>query len=187
MSDLFQNSTEVDQLLLNAELKQQIEPYMDESVTIVNTNRMPTRVENAFLTSMLEWERAPILPISEWFEPRLDLPAPQKLTELQLSEVLNTVILMLFEKGIVLEYTEHLSDRELYCLIIRDILPSEEKRVLLPGRFMRWQCIDARADEELWLQYYATEEEREDWAELHHAVPPAKLNLPFKRYVPRAS
>ena len=187
MSELFQDASEVDQLLLNAELKQQIEPYMDESVTIVNTNRMPTRVENAYLASMLEWERAPILPISQWFTPHLELPAPQELTDVQLSEILNTVILMLFEKGIVLEYTEHLSDRQLYCLIIRDILTSEEKRVQLPGRFMKWQCLDARLDEELWLQYYATEEEREVWADTFGTVPPAKCELPYKRYVPRAS
>ena len=37
---------------------------------------------------MLAWERAPVLPISRWFEPELVLPAPDKLTDEELRELL---------------------------------------------------------------------------------------------------
>ena len=60
---------EVDQLLLNARLRDELEPYLDESVELVNVRDMPTRDENEFLASMLEWERAPVVPISNWFSP----------------------------------------------------------------------------------------------------------------------
>ena len=37
---------EVDQLLLNARLRDELEPFLDESVEVVNTRVMTTRLEN---------------------------------------------------------------------------------------------------------------------------------------------
>ena len=76
IADEFQKMSEVDHLILNAQLRQEIEPYIDESVTLVDTHRMQTSDENAFLASMLAWEKAPVLPIGKWFEPELKLPSP---------------------------------------------------------------------------------------------------------------
>jgi len=56
-------SDEVTELLRNAELRDELEPYYDESISRVNVQSLPIRVENEFLASMLAWERAPILPI----------------------------------------------------------------------------------------------------------------------------
>jgi hypothetical protein len=36
---------------------------------------------------------------------------------------------LLFEQRIVLDFTDHLTDRQLYTLIYRDILPSPEKKI----------------------------------------------------------
>ena len=57
---------EVDQLLLNAQLRDDLEPYVDESVDLLTVRQMPLATENEFLQSMLDWERAPALPISRW-------------------------------------------------------------------------------------------------------------------------
>ena len=46
---------EVEQLLLNARLRDELEPFLDESVEVVNTRVMPTDQENEYLASMLEW------------------------------------------------------------------------------------------------------------------------------------
>ena len=73
--------TEVEQLLLNAQLRDELEPYLDESLDVVDIKRMPTQDENEYLASMLEWERAPALPISRWFCPELILPRPDRLTD----------------------------------------------------------------------------------------------------------
>jgi len=62
---------DVDCLLRNAELRDQIEPYLDESIHEIDFSSMPTAVENRFLESMLAWEQAPMSPISRWFSPPL--------------------------------------------------------------------------------------------------------------------
>ena len=121
---------EVEHLLRNAELRDELEPYFDESIRSVNVDELPTPVENEFLASMLAWERAPILPISQWFEPELKLPHPDALdATTSCTIVLWETIHKLFERRIVLDFTDHLSDRELYCLIYRDILPCSEKKI----------------------------------------------------------
>src|SRR5947207_12105150 len=127
MSTPNSQSHDVDELLLNARLRDELEPFLDESVHILDCRRLATSDENEFLASMLAWERAPILPISKWFEPELTLPHPDALKNQQLHDLLWQTIHKLFARRIVLDFTDHLSDRDLYCLIYRDILPCPEK------------------------------------------------------------
>ena len=75
------------------------------------------------------------------------------------------MIRKLYLKRIVLDFTDHLSDRDLYRLIFRDILPAREKKLDYPSNYLHWDCTGAGGDSEVWLRYYATEEEREEWAE----------------------
>ena len=176
--------SDLELLLQNAQLRDELEPYFDESVYLVDLDRMSVRRENEFLASLLAWEKAPILPIANWFEPPLQLQDHRELDDCELSVRLRSVIQQLFQMNILLFHTGHLSDRQLYCLISRDILPSEEKKMLLPGKFLRWQCLDVVEDEESWLRYYATDDERHAWAlETGLALPPQE-ELPFQRSMP---
>ncbi len=77
------------------------------------------------------------------------------------------MIRKLYQKRIVLDFTGHLSDRELYCLIYRDILPAREKKIEWPNNYLHWDCTGPNGDPEVWLRYYATDEEREDWSETY--------------------
>jgi hypothetical protein len=120
----------------NAQLRDALEPLLDESIGRVNVERMTTGAENEFLQSMLEWERAPMLPICEWFQPKLELPHPDDLTDDQLRDRLYQTIGRMFEKHIVLDFTDHLTDRQLYCLIYRDILPSHEKMIRRENNYL---------------------------------------------------
>lgn len=175
----------VDLLLQNARLRDEIEPYMDESVYLVDLDRMTVDNENEFLNSLLAWERAPVLPIANWFDPELVLPLHNELEDDQLSIQLHQVIGRLYEKNILLEYTAHLSDRQLFCMIARDILPAQEKKVQLNDTFLRWQCIDIVEDEESWLRFYATDAERDAWHfETGLRLPPLE-QPPFKRRLPQ--
>jgi hypothetical protein len=178
-------SDEVDQLLLNAQLRDELEPFLDESVHILDSRRLPTSDENEFLAQMLAWERAPVLPISRWFEPELVLPAPDKLTDAKLHACLWETLERLYDRRIVLDFTDHLSDRQLYTLIIRDILPSHEKKIDLPRNYLHWHCLDLDAAPEIWLSYYASEEEREVWSEETQQPLPERLPLPYPRRMPR--
>jgi hypothetical protein len=151
----------------------------------MNVDAVPTNVENAYLESMLAWERAPVLPIARWFEPELRLPSPQSLDDLQLHEVLWETIQKLYDKRVVLEFTDHLSDRQLYSLIYRDILPAQEKKIDSTDRYLHWDCASLGEDMDTWLRYYASEEERCDWSdEWHTPLPPTEVP-PFPRQLPR--
>lgn len=175
---------DVDQLLLNAQLRDEIEPYIDESFDLVSLHRMPLAMENEFLQSMLDWERAPALPISKWFTPELSLPRLEDLSDVDLSHLLQDTIEQLYSQRIILEFTEHLSDRELFCLITRDILPSYEKKIDNPKNYLHWHCLDD-SDVDVWLSYYATDEEREGWFEENGGSLPPRKKLPFVRTMPK--
>ena len=145
-----------------------MERYFDESISRVNVQHFSLAAENEFLAAMLAWEQAPVLPIYRWFEPELRPPRPESLGDEDLHKILWDVIRKLYQKRIVLDFTDHLSDRELYCLIFRDILPAREKKIDWPNNYLHWDCTGANCDPEVWLRYYATEEEREDWAETYN-------------------
>ena len=80
-------------------------------------------------------------------------------------EQLWDTIQKLFDQRIVLDFTDHLSDRELYTLIYRDILPSLEKKIESEGNYLHWDCADMGDDPQIWLRYYASEADRQNWAE----------------------
>lgn len=177
--------SDVELLLQNARLRDEIEPFMDESVYLVDLDRMTVDNENDFLNSLLTWERAPVLPISQWFEPELEMVPHFDLDDAPLRNQLHQVIGRLYEKNILLEYTGHLSDRQLYGMIARDILPAQEKKMVMNGKFLRWQCIDIVENEESWLRFYATDQERDAWQEETGLRLPPAQSLPFQRRLPQ--
>lgn len=175
---------EVDQLLLNAQLRDDLEPYIDESVDLLTVRQLPLATENEFLQSMLDWERAPALPISRWFTPELILPRNDELSDVEVRKRLTETIHLLYSQRIVLEMTEHLSDRQLYRLISRDILPSYEKKIDQPKNYLHWHCLDDN-DSDSWLRYYATEQDRDQWQEENDSELPPMENVPYPRPMPR--
>lgn len=177
---------EVELLLDNARLRDELEPYVDEAVSGATANRMPLKTENEYLASMLAWERAPALPISQWFNPPLILPHPDTLDSTALHALLWQTIRQLHSERIVLECTDHLSDRELYTMLFRDILPSCEKKVDLPKNYLHWRCLDD-ADDQTWLRFYASAVERRRWQESTGQTPPPSQLPPYPRQMPSRS
>jgi len=176
---------EVDELLLNARLRDELEPFLDESVHILDHRRLPTSAENEFLAQMLAWERAPVLPIARWFQPELKLPPPDRLAPEDLRQLLWETIERLYSQRIVLDFTDHLTDRQLYCLILRDILPSPEKKLDSRRNYLHWHFLDVEVQPETWLTFYASEEEREMWADETGQPLPPRRKPPFPRKMPR--
>lgn len=171
---------EVDLMIDNARLRDELEPYRDES-TDGSVARMPLRAENEYLASMLAWERAPALPIAQWFDPPLHLPSPESLDDAELRQQLAVVIERLASQDVVLRCTDHLDDRELYRVIYRDILPCCEKKVQLPGKKLQWQCVE---DTDTYLRYYASAVERRRYQEEHQCDLPDSESAPFPRTLP---
>ena len=178
-------SDDFEQLMLNARLRDELEPFCDESFELLDNHRLSTREENEFLATMLARERAPVLPISKWFEPELCLPRPETLSDRELHRLLWDILNKLYDKRVVLDFTDHLSDRQLYCLILRDILPSHEKKTDLPRNYLHWHCLDDDNDPEIWLRYYASDEERAAWAEESNLPLPNAESPPYPRRMPR--
>jgi hypothetical protein len=178
-------SDELEELLRNAELRDELEPYYDESIARVNVQHLPLTVENEFLASMLAWETAPILPIYRWFDPELRPPRPAALSDQDLRDILWDVVGKLYEKRIVLDFTDHLTDREFYSLIYRDILPSREKKIDVGTNYLHWDCAGAGGDPEVWLRYYASDAERDAWAEMYRQPLPVRCRPAFPRQLPR--
>lgn len=172
---------EVDLLLANARLRDELEPYRDESIDDPSVSRMPLRTENEYLASMLAWERAPALPIACWFTPRLEIPAPESLSDEALSIALNETIQRLYSQDVVLRFTDHLCDRDLYKIIYRDILPCCEKKVEIQGKHLEWRCIE---DNDAWLRFYADAIERRRFQEEHDVDIPPSEKPRFKRELP---
>jgi hypothetical protein len=178
---------EVECLIRNGELRTAIEPYLDESIWEIDFHGLPTPVENRFLESMLAWELAPLMPIARWFDPALALQPACTLDDEQVRERLWLVIERLFSKRVVLDFTDHLSDRELYALIRRDILPATVKHVDLPDNYFHWDCSAVAGDDRTaWLTYYASDEEREAWRLEEGRDPPPRAVPPYPRALPTA-
>ena len=172
---------EVDLMLANAQLRDELEPYRDESIDDPSTNRMSLRTENEYLESMLAWERAPALPIASWFSPKLEIASPDQLSDEELTVALHETIELLFAQRVVLRYTDHLSDRDLYKILFRDVLPCCEKKVDLPGKCLEWRCIE---DNDTWMRYYATAVDRRRYQEENDVeIPPSEIPT-FKRSLP---
>ncbi len=171
---------EVELMLANARLRDELEPYRDESIES-STKCMSLQAENEYLASMLAWERAPALPISDWFSPPLHLLPPDALGDSQLRMKLKQVVQKLYSKNIILRCTDHLTDRELYKIIYRDILPCCEKKVEVPGKALEWMCVE---DSETWLRYYASPVERRRFQEEHNTELPPSETPRFQRDLP---
>ena len=175
----------VEELVRNAELRTELEPYADESVSRIRLTHRSLRHENEFLAGMLDWEISPAEPIAQWFLSELALPAPERLNDGQLLTMLEYVAEKLFEKKLILDFTDHLSDRELYTLIYRDILPSREKNLRHRNGFLHWDC--SCGDDDIWLRYYASDDEREEYQEWSGEMLPPKEVPPYYRDLPQCA
>lgn len=181
MSDTSRTAVdEVDLMLANARLRDELEPYRDESLD-TSTSQMNLRTENEYLASMLAWERAPALPIASWFTPVLELPSPEAIDDEVLDRILIDTIDRLYSQKVVLRFTDHLSNRELYKIIYRDILPCCEKKVEIPGKFLEWRCIE---DSDTWLRFYADAVERRRFQEEYDVELPGVETPRFRRSLP---
>jgi len=171
----------VDEVIQNMELMTELEPYEDESIQCIDVHHWTIRDINEYLKAMLDWEKAPVLPIRNWFNPPLVPASPAQLNDEELSAALKWLTDRLYEKKIVLDYTDHLSDRALYKLIVNRILPMSEKLIPFPRYCRHWDCSyegTERDHQEIWLTYYASDEERDAWEEMHDGIiPPKRLPL----------
>lgn len=115
------------------------------------------------------------------------LPSPEDMSDAAIGAVLWRVIIALAKHRVFLKWTNHLSDRELYAVLWRDVLReewSEETPVIAGSDPGAWH-VDLPGDDPEstnFLTYYASEKDREDWKrEFPDVVLPARQTPQYDR------
>jgi hypothetical protein len=128
----------------------------------------PPEAHEEFLRSVISYESAPIgSQFARLVKAGVELPVPDSLDEAALHAKLWEVINTLAKFETYVSHTDHLSDRQLYEHLWKDML-REETAMFPPGS--GWRCyldlIGGGSDEdiEIGLRYYDSEESRAHWA-----------------------
>lgn len=132
------------------------------------------------LDAWLDGEDEGTIPLDVLRGEGIDAPPPESLDDDALHAALWRVIDALPEIGIVIEYTDHLSDRELYVKLVTETLTEP---AFLPENAPGVTVYDMSSeDSEVYLTYYADDETRADWARDFPDEPmPPKKPLPYNR------
>ena len=129
---------------------------------------LPADVEEEFLRHVLEYETAEPISLFRMLENSgLELPSPESLGNVDVTTKLTETIERMASLGAYLLHTNHLSDLALYEYLYNDGL--REEAVLFPENPGYAYMIDltgsgSEEDNHVYLQYYADEQQRQQWA-----------------------
>jgi hypothetical protein len=133
------------------------------------------------LNDPAQWTR----PAEELARLGLTFPPAAKLDDEKLSETLWTLIVGLADLRIFLIHTDHLSDRDLYKKLLKELLPHPLPLFLDEDKTdCEYDVIGApvKEDERIWLRHYATGLDRHIWKRDHpKGRLPAASAPPFDR------
>jgi len=151
--------------------------YMDDSLSL--------EMQEKFLERILFMEECDEQPLSDFLEKGgVRLPRPEGMDDAQLHSKLWEVINAMALAGHFLSSTDHLSDRELYEHLRRDILPEPTTIPIDNKSFCQIDILGGCSDEDIKsrLKYYADDDERECWeSDFPDDEIPAKEPLPYDR------
>ena len=114
----------------------------------------------------------------------ISLPDPDDVSDADLPSVLWKMINGLWDEGVVLYSTDHLSDRELYRRFWTELLIEEQP--IIPDEVPVTTHLDllggwSTDDMETYLRYYADEDARQQWAADFGKPIPEHLDPPYDR------
>ncbi len=133
------------------------------------------------LESFLDGTEPGDIPLAVLRERGIEMPDDATLDDEEVYRRLGEVIVAMKAMGLVIEFADHLSDRELYRYLGQAL---KEETILTDDPNSAWHlspiCSGSEEDNEIYLRYYADEQERRRWVEDGGTVPP-KEPLPFDR------
>jgi hypothetical protein len=150
------------------EMKEQLFKKGGDSMELFVNDSLPLELKEKILGSILAMEEMEERPLFDYLQEQgMSLPKPKTLNDAEVHDKLWEVIHAMGELNQILYNTDHLSDRQLYEVLWKDILrepgyinPEDTKTVahidILGG------CSDEDCRNR--LKYYADEEERESFA-----------------------
>ena len=113
----------------------------------------------------------------------IEIPALPPDDEAELRAKLQELIEEMFEIGIVVDSIDHLSDRDLYRYLVDDVLLVEMMLSTSVGGHWNVSPIGGGSDEDndIYLRYYADDEDRESWRREFGDPLPPKEEPPYGR------
>jgi hypothetical protein len=153
-------------------LKQQVRDRVGGKMLSGEDENAPLDVLEKFWQNVLEYEEGlyPLRPIRELLaEDGMHPLPPPSVADYELESHLERLIEALAQRGLLLCQTDHLSDRELYTLLVDQVLDEEtESYPINSGWFTHLElarCGAPNGDDgtHVFLRYYADESDREEW------------------------
>jgi hypothetical protein len=165
------------------DLKQKIRDATGQNPVFGTMNDCPPEVEEAFLRSVLAYEVAPKKTLMDALaDSGVSVPAPDLLSDTDLSSKLWEVIHGLVALRVTIGNTDHLSDRALYTLLYNETL--HVALVVGMEQAMQIDMTESGNYEDglrTYLTYYASEKERRRYARIFpklyippHCEPPRR-------------
>ena len=168
------------------ELKQRAEQAAGGEMIVWESDTLSPEQREQFWRRVVEYEAAQSTNhFQQLTEAGLDLPEPAATDDEELTSKLWEVIGALARMRVFISQTDHLSDRELYTLLWRDVLREETPMPAdCPGSAWHLDLLGSgsETDTDLYLKYYADEDWRQQWlADFPDFDMPAHENPPYDR------
>jgi hypothetical protein len=167
------------------QLKQRAGEAAGGEMIACESDRLSLDEREQFWRRVVEFETAPLTTnFQQLIDAGLDLPAPESLDDERITAKLWEVIDGLAKLRVFISETDHLSDRELYTALWRDVLRQETEAI--SDENSAWHVDLLRTGSEpdtfLYLKYYADEEFRQHWLkEFPDYVMPDHEDPPYER------
>jgi hypothetical protein len=151
-------------------------------VTLIDADEDDLIAELERVDRFFEGEEAGEIPLEVLRERGMDIPAVPLDDAAALRAKLFEIIEAMYEIGIVVESTDHLSDAELYRFLVDDAL-LHETIISIAGGTWHISPIGSGSEEDndIYLRYYADDDYREQWHRDFGDPLPPKEKLPYDR------
>ena len=181
----------IERVLRIAQLRAEVESVAGTPIVSEGGVSGTLETQEAFWSHIHAFETAPYQPLRSALLKRRGLSpvSPDQLsTNDDLHEALWLLLDTLGSMRVYFHYTDHLSDRALYELLLNKVLPEETQ--IMPED-SEWNCrydmadyptADASESNMVYLKYYADDIERDYWRdEFPEDSMPQKAELPYDR------
>ncbi len=161
---------------------------LEETVRALGGVLGPTKdfaEEQDHIQRLIAAETAPPITLRAWLKRHgLEFAAPGALSQAKLPGELQRLIGALAFARVFLSCTDHLSDSSLYAKLWKEVLDADEPDVPRSvDDACHWDLSHSGArDNDIWLMYYASKDDRETWTEDFPETPmPPSRPPPFNR------